>query len=107
MDLHVAPMPDDEHVEAVMYGPLVLAGRFDEVSKEKRYGDMQSKPADAFQVPAIVSSTTKADWVEKDPSAPLTFRSVGQSQALTLVPLYKVLNNRLAVYWNVREKEST
>ena len=46
MDLHVAPMPDDEHLQAVMYGPLVLAGRFDEIAKEKRFGDMGPKMAE-------------------------------------------------------------
>src|SRR6202050_4169767 len=34
MDLHISPMPDDETLQAAMYGPLVLAGRFDAVSPE-------------------------------------------------------------------------
>ncbi len=29
MDFHVSPMPDNEQIQAMMYGPLVLAGRFD------------------------------------------------------------------------------
>ncbi len=33
MGLHIDPMPDDETVQAVMYGPLVLAGRFEPVSE--------------------------------------------------------------------------
>src|SRR5579872_3887155 len=37
MDLHVAPMPDDETVQAAMYGPLVLAGRFEGVTRDMTY----------------------------------------------------------------------
>jgi DUF1680 family protein len=29
MNLHVQPMPDDESLQAVLYGPLVLAGRLE------------------------------------------------------------------------------
>jgi DUF1680 family protein len=101
MDLHTAPMPDDEHVQAVMYGPLVLAGKFEKVAKDKRYGEMQSKPTDHFQAPEIIATPSKP-WVQKDSGQPLTFQAVGQSQPITLVPLYKVLDERFAVYWNVK-----
>jgi DUF1680 family protein len=37
MGLHVNRKPDDETIQAVMYGPLVL-GRFDAVPKELLYG---------------------------------------------------------------------
>src|SRR5581483_3886871 len=53
MDLHIDPMPDDQTVQAMMYGPLVLAGKFDEVSKEMQYGDSQPKENDQCKVPEI------------------------------------------------------
>jgi len=34
MGLHIDSMPDNETIQAAMYGPLVLAGRFDPVSKK-------------------------------------------------------------------------
>src|SRR5215470_209227 len=34
MQLHMSSMPDDESVQAAMYGPLVLAGRFDGVTRD-------------------------------------------------------------------------
>jgi len=50
MDLHIAPMPDNEHIQAMMYGPLVLAGRFEPVTNEMTYsGDYQPKPTDSSQ----------------------------------------------------------
>ena len=37
MHLHAAPMPDKESLQAAMYGPLVLAARFEEEPREKWY----------------------------------------------------------------------
>jgi len=105
MDLHVAPMPDDEHLQAVMYGPLVLAGRFDEVAKEKRFGDMGPKMAEKVPTPEIVASSGKTDWLRRDDKESLTFRTVGQSKELTLVPLYRIEAERYSAYWTVKEKQ--
>src|SRR5262249_32257585 len=56
MGLHISPMPDDQKLQAMMYGPLVLAGRFDPVTKEMMYsGDYEPKPSDQFKVPDIVA----------------------------------------------------
>ena len=38
-----------------MYGPLVLAGRFDAVTKDKTYGEPGPKPGDEYKVPEIDS----------------------------------------------------
>lgn len=104
MRLHVAPMPDDESVQAIMYGPLVLAGRFDEVPREQWYGGLGPKPAPAA-VPAIVADLQNAEsWVEPVAGKPLVFRGTGQSQPLTLVPLANIVHEQYAVYWKVQGK---
>ena len=95
-------MPDDEHLQAVMYGPLVLAGQFEESPKKKRYGDMGPKPTDHFHAPEIAASLTKADWVQPDGKLPLTFRAVGQPQNVTLIPMYKIAAERYVVYRRAR-----
>src|SRR5215472_12869543 len=105
MNLHIDSMPDNEHLEAAMYGPLVLAGRFEEVTKEMSYGDYEPKPGDSKKVPDIVADAGKpSTWIEPDAKQPLTFRTVGQSQPVTMVPLYKVIHERYAVYWKVNNK---
>ena len=105
MGLHIDPMPDDERIQAVMYGPLVLAGRFDAVTKEMMYGDYQPKPTDPFKAPDIIADSDKPTaWVTANPKQPLTFQTAGQGQPITLVPLYKVIQNRYAVYWKVINK---
>jgi uncharacterized protein len=105
MDLHISPMPDDQTVQAMMYGPLVLAGRFEPVSKEMLYGDYEPKPADLYKVPEIVADKANPTaWVKSDPKRPLMFEAVGQSQSMTLVPLYTIIPERYAVYWKVNNK---
>jgi len=105
MGLHIDSMPDDETVQAVMYGPLVLAARFDPVSKNMMYGDYQPKANDLYKVPDIVADpATPTAWVEPDAKEPLLFHAVGQSQPLTLSPLNEIIHERYAVYWKVNKK---
>jgi hypothetical protein len=50
----------------------------------------------------IVADRSKpAAWLQRDPKQSLTFNGVGQAQALTLVPLYRVIHERYAIYWKV------
>jgi uncharacterized protein len=105
MALHIDRMPDDENIQAVMYGPLVLAGRFDAVAKDLMYGEYEpknQKPANVAEI--VVDSAKPTGWVEPDAKQPLTFHSVGQSQPVTLVPLYQIIQERYAVYWKVNKK---
>jgi DUF1680 family protein len=107
MKLHIDSMPDDQTLQAVMYGPVVLAGRFDPVTAEMQYGNYEPKPNDQAKAPDIAADFTKPmAWIEPDSRQPLTFRTVGQSQPMTMIPLYKVINERYAVYWKVRDKNA-
>lgn len=107
MGLHLDRMPDDESTQAVMYGPLVLAGRFEAVTREMTYSGSQPKREDGFKVPEIAADPSNpASWVEADAKQELTFRAVGQARPLTLVPLNRVIHERYAVYWKVRGKAS-
>ncbi len=102
---HIDSMPDNETIQAAMFGPLVLAGRFEAVTKEMSYGDSEPKPGDQKKVPDIVADASKPTaWIEPDAKQPLTFHAVGQSQPLTMVPLYKVIHERYAVYWKIDQK---
>jgi uncharacterized protein len=107
MGLHIHPMPDDETIQAVMYGPLVLAGRFDVVGKDLLYGEYGPKDNAQSKVADIVADPNKPTaWVESDPKQALTFHALGQSQPLTMVPLYQVIQERYAVYWKVNKKSA-
>ncbi|SPF44164.1 Tat pathway signal sequence domain protein [Candidatus Sulfotelmatobacter kueseliae] len=107
MGLHIHSMPDDETIQAAMYGPLVLAGRFEAVTKDMSYGDYEPKPGDQRKVPDIIADASKPTaWIEPDAKQSLTFQTVGQSQPITLVPLNKVIHERYAVYWKVDNKSA-
>jgi uncharacterized protein len=104
MGLHVDTMPDDETVQAAMYGPLVLAGRFDPVTRDQTYIGSSPKGVQS-KVPDVVTDLTHPTaWIEPDSKQPLTFHSVGQPQPLTLVPLNQLIHERYAVYWKVKSK---
>ena len=63
MALHIDRMPDDETVQAVMYGPLVLAGRFDAVAKDLMYGEYEPKNQKPANVPEIVADPDRPTGV--------------------------------------------
>jgi hypothetical protein len=105
MGLHIDALADDPTLQAVMYGPLVLAGRLgsENLSQAMVYIGYDTSPGGKpVPVPAIASSSKDPlDWVEPIPNQPLTFRTVAGSQQITLIPLYKLFRERYAVYWKV------
>ncbi|HEX6820991.1 MAG TPA: beta-L-arabinofuranosidase domain-containing protein [Candidatus Sulfotelmatobacter sp.] len=105
MDLHIDAMADNETIQAAMYGPLVLAGRFDVVPNEMSYGNPGPKAGSEQKVPDIIADASNPTaWIEPDTRQPLTFQTVGQSQSISMVPLYQVMHNRYSVYWKVSNK---
>jgi hypothetical protein len=108
MDLHIDALADDPTLQAVMYGPLVLAGRLgsENLSKAMVYiGNETSPGGKPVPVPAIASnSKDPLGWVKPISSQPLTFRTWGQAQQIALVPLYKLFDERYAVYWKVQTR---
>ena len=109
MQLHAAPMPDDATLQAVMYGPLVLAGRLGsagldaahlraEPTRPRKVPEYQSEPSAA---PTISARSDPGGWLEPTPGRPLEFRTTGQAEPISLVPLNRIFDERYAVYWKV------
>jgi hypothetical protein len=110
MRLHSAPMPDDPTVQAVMYGPIVLAGKLGtagltadnlraEPTKPRTVPEYKSEPVPA---PAIrAASADPSTWLKAAGGRALEFRTVGQPNELTLVALNRIFDERYAVYWKV------
>ncbi len=106
MDLHLAPMPDDETVQAVMYGPLVLAGKFAEAPHDRWYDSNYERKEKPAPMPTITADLYDPhSWVEPG-KEPLVFRSIGQLQPITLVPMAHILHEQYAVYWKVAPKKA-
>jgi uncharacterized protein len=108
MSLHVHPMPDDPTVQAMMYGPLVLAGNLGKqgVTEALLYASYDTSPKEEpIPVPAIINPSKDASgWVEPASGTPLAFRTTGLAEPISFVPFYKVFGERYAVYWKVAGK---
>ena len=102
MRLHAAPMPDKESLQAVMYGPLVLAARFEEEPRDKWYrhftAQEKQEPAPMLQFKGKVDDP--ASWVEPA-GGQLAFSTVAQNQSVAFLPLSKIIHERYSVYHEV------
>ena len=106
MHLHAAPMPDKESLQAAMYGPLVLAARFEEEPREKWYRHFTSEEKQE-PLPTLQFKGKPADpasWLE--PAGTLAFHAVSQNQAVALVPLSNIVHERYFVYHEIQESNS-
>jgi uncharacterized protein len=103
MSLHIHPMPDDPTLRAMMYGPLVLAGRLGDQGLDNALehpGYDTAPEGSPIPVPAIATAAKDpVGWVEPAPGQTLAFSTTGQASPTTLVPLYKLAGQRYAVYW--------
>lgn len=104
MRLRTEAMPDDPHLQAVLYGPLVLAGEFPagDLKKDVIIGPegppMKNHP---LEVPSFrAAGADPSSWI-KPAGEPLTFRTVNQAQDVTLHPFNRIFNKRYSVYWQV------
>jgi DUF1680 family protein len=107
MSLHVHPMPDDDTLQAFMFGPLVLAGDLGHqglTEQMRRGGDNPPELSTTLDVPEFVAeSRDPQSWIEPA-DRPFAFRTKGQSRDVRLLPLNQILDQRYAVYWRVKPK---
>lgn len=104
MRLHIEAMPDDSKTQAVMYGPLVLAGDLgnEGLTEAMLIGPNAPRPQ---RLPVTVPGFKAADadpssWI-KPADKPLTFRTAGQEKDVALAPLNSIFDRRYSVYWQV------
>ena len=107
MHLAVEAMPDDRTMQALLFGPLVLAGDLgsDGLTEELMVGPRVNGPplrgAPALTIPTFrAASTDPSTWI-KPADRPLAFRTTGQSAEVNLVPLNSLFGRRYSIYWQV------
>jgi DUF1680 family protein len=103
MRLHIEAMPDDPKVQAILYGPLVLAGDLgaEGLTEEMITGPMGPRvQALPIEVPTFRAAADPASWI-KPGDKPIAFHTTGQAKDVTLVPLNAIFDKRYAVYWQV------
>jgi hypothetical protein len=122
MHLHVEAMPDEPGTQAFLYGPLVLAGDLGNdgltqahiVGPNLRVGAAgveqhgsplapvnQTPPIPEIEIPTFRAAAGSLDSWIKAADQPRTFRTVGQKQDVTLVPLNRLFDRRYSVYWQL------
>jgi len=105
MALRYESMADDHSQRAILYGPLVLAGKLgkDGLNQELQLGPMgpEIKKIPAIKIPAFEAGEKRLeDWI-KPGDRPLTFQTSGQKADVKLEPFYKVTGEKYSLYWKV------
>ncbi len=105
MRLRVAAMPDDPEVQAIRYGPLVLAGKLgsEGLTREMTVGRMGPEVKRLpMKVPAFrASGADPSAWIKPASGEALAFQTVGQERNVTLVPFNRLFGERYSIYWQV------
>ncbi|WP_149196164.1 glycoside hydrolase family 127 protein [Luteimonas suaedae] len=106
MALHAAPLPDEPSLQAMMYGPLVLAAR---LGREGIDPDRVrvSDPRPSFnrltgtQLPSVFFEPDES-WVRRSGEGGQVFEATGIDGPLQLIPLHRIRDERYAVYCRAR-----
>ncbi len=121
MSLRTEAMPDDPNIQAFLYGPLVLAGdlggqglteahitgpnlRVGFAGIEQAGSPLAASnsipPVPPLTIPTFQAAADLDSWI-KPSGSPLSFRTTGQKQDVTLEPLNGLFDKRYSVYWQV------
>jgi uncharacterized protein len=109
MSLHLVATNDDPKMAAVLYGPIVLVGDMGTEGEkapvpfardEWEYKD--------YPIPEDIITTIDThgenvnDWLTPVKGSPLVFRTAGvTSKAVTMIPYYRIDEERYVIYWNL------
>jgi DUF1680 family protein len=113
MALRTEQLPGHSDVVAILYGPIVLAGRLgrkgltpgaDIIINERKYGDVLN---DQVDVPILVGEAQKiVRRIKPSQGSTLTFHVTGvgangHPRDVSLMPYYRIAHERYNLYWKV------
>jgi hypothetical protein len=105
MALHSEAMPDDQSLRAILYGPLVLAGKLgrDGLTRDLQLGPEgpELKKATPIQIPEFSASQKRLDEWIKPADQPMTFQTSGQKMDVSMQPFFRLNDERYSLYWRV------
>jgi hypothetical protein len=99
--LRLEPLPDNQRVAAIMWGPLVMAG---DLGPENRTGGEGRRTFQPVNVPSLVAADRPlTDWLKPVAGKPGIFRSegVGRDSDVELTPFYRLHRRTYSVYWDL------
>ncbi len=104
MRLTVESMPDDHHLQAFLFGPVVLAGDLGTQGLTENMIIGPSAPPmkqSPMNPPTFHAETSDpAAWI-KPADGPLAFRTTGQAEDISFKPLHSIFDRHYSVYWHV------
>jgi DUF1680 family protein len=110
MTLRTEPLPGNQNVVAILYGPIVLAGRLghkgltpqaDIIINERTYGDVLN---DSVDVPALIGDPQQiVRQIKPLRGSALAFHTagIGHPHDVDLVPYYRIAHDRYNLYWKL------
>ncbi len=91
MQLYTEAMPDNPNRVAMLYGPVVLAGKLGKEMPDPIFGTTV----------LLTDNRDVSAWAQADAANPLTFvNTVAKPDPVTLVPFYTVYDEYYNVYWD-------
>lgn len=105
MQLHSMPLPGDDTLQAMLYGPLVLAARLGSqgLTHSMQYCGYNAgpDPEPAVQpAPQFTATTPRStDWMRVVSTDTLRFEANTHQGTVAVAPLNQIYGERYAVYW--------
>ena len=103
--LHLEPLPDNPNRAAILWGPLVLAGKLGD-GEPYQCG---SHVDDLKSIPVLVAAGRPVEkWLKPVVGQPGVFRTVGvgRDREVEMVPFYQLHRHRYAAYWDLFTPET-
>lgn len=105
--LHLEPLADNPNRTAILWGPLVLAGKL----APEDAGPQQpgSNVDDLRSIPVFVAANRPpASWIKpvEGKTATFTTHGVGRDREVELLPFYMLHRHRYGAYWDLFTPES-
>ncbi len=104
MSLHLERTPDDPNVAAILYGPLVLAGRLGTLLPKENVQGAMGPSGEPVVTPYLIGDGQQLDsWIKPVSGQSLSFRTVnaGRPADISLKPFYRLYGERYSIYWNI------
>jgi DUF1680 family protein len=110
MELRQESLPGDDSVTAALYGPLALAadlgaGPPDGLDRVIHSGETSPKNRPAASPLPTIAAASDADakqWIHVESPAELRFTAAGEDAKYSLMPMYRIGDQRYSVYWQMQ-----